>query len=163
MAKSFAEVKDDLAPDGALRDFYILDVVPSDWDRFLAAVPSIVERVVFTRDDKDVTIPSSFARIWAMKEETPESTTLMTMWVSGQTVCCHFFCDSEIELDFLPNAVDTEQRWNHLRAFFQYVVDTIGKKGIITHENMQDFVIEEIVPTKIAEPRHTSDAENPRL
>ncbi len=78
-----------------------------------------------------------------MQETNP---TTLTIWIGELTVCCHFFLDSEIELDFRPNDVKDEQSWNDLVIFFQSIVKIIGKNGIITQENMEEHIIDKIIP-----------------
>ena len=143
MVKSFNKVKNDLAPDGALRDFYIKDITQSDWNRFLAFVTENMNRFTFQWGDREVPIPKSFHEIKTMQDENP---TTLTIWIGDQTICCHFFIDSKIEIDFRPNDVDNDQKWNDLVAFFQSLVSILGKKGIITQENWEDYIIDEIIP-----------------
>ncbi len=143
MTIPFSEVKSALAPDGALRDFYVFGISPQEWERFISIVPSIAQRSVFTWGEQELPLPNSFGVIQEMQQQNP---TNLTMWVSGQTVCCHFFIDSEIELDFRPNEFQDQTRWDDLVAFFQAIVDAIGKKGVITLENCEDHVIDEITP-----------------
>lgn len=147
MTKPFADVKNDLAPDGALRDFYVQGTSVTEWDRFLAVAPCFAERTVFEWGEKEYPLPQSFRSIRRMQEQDP---TNLTMWVSGQTVCCHFFVESEVELDFRPDDFQTEQKWSSLVAFFQSLVNAIGKRGIITQENCVDYVIDEIMPKETA-------------
>ena len=116
MTKSFNEVKNDLSPDGALRDFYIKDITQSDWNRFLNFVIENIGRFVFQWDCREIPIPNNFHEIKMMQEENP---TTLTIWIGEQTICCHFFVDSETELDFRPNDVNDEKKWNDLVSFFQ--------------------------------------------
>jgi hypothetical protein len=146
VTKSFTQVKHDLAPDGALRDFYIQSTSQYDWNRFLAAVPSSAERFVFRCGEEDIPLPSTFAAIKVMQERDP---TTLSMWVAGQPVCCHFFVETEIELDFEPSAFRNETMWTALSAFFQAIVDAIGLPGIVTQENVLECVIDEISPRQI--------------
>ena len=143
MGKSYNEVKNDLSPDGALRDFYIKDIDPSDWDLFLIFVKENIERYTFYWYDKEIPLPMSYKEIKRMQEENP---TILTIWIGEQTICCYFFIESEIELDFKPNGIENAQKWNDLVSFFQSLVVTIGKKGIITQENWEEYIIDEIDP-----------------
>ncbi len=150
MTKPFADVKNDLKPDGALRDFYIQGISQTDWDRFIEIVPTITKRFLFQWGEQETTLPAMFSDIAAMQERNP---TTLFMWVSGSIVACHFFVDSEIELDFKPNDFQDEGKWTELIAFFQAIVDAIGRRGIITQENWEEYVIDELIPTKIAETK----------
>ena len=150
MTKPFTDVKNDLTPDGALRDFYIQGISQNEWEQFIEIAPTITERLIFQWGDHETPLPTRLADITAMQEKNP---TTLSMWVSGSIVACHFFVDSEIELDFRPNDFQDEGKWNDLIAFFQAIVDVIGKRGIITQENWEEYVIDEIIPTKIDETK----------
>ena len=154
MTKPFVDVKDDLAPDGALRDFYIQGITSTEWDQFLIIAPTLAERTVFAWGEEESPLPDSFGKIQQMQLQDP---TNLTMWVSNQTVRCHFFVDSEIELDFSPSDFQDEQRWGELVSFFQALVDAIGKKGIITQENCEDCIIDELIPKETAGPTSGGD------
>lgn len=148
MPKTFAEVKDKLMPDGTLRDFYIFGVSSDDWKHFIALAPSLAEHSVFQWGERKVPLPSSFSNIAALSKTDP---TILSLWISGNVVNCHFFVESEIELDFAPHEFQTELRWKSLIAFFQEIVDAIGKKGVITQENSEEDIIDEIMPNNSVE------------
>ena len=145
MTKSFADVKDDLAPDGALREFCILGISQAEWDRFIAVAPKLAERSVFQCGGQELPLPSRFPDISAMQKQNP---TTLHMWVSGAEINCHFFVETEIELDFCPSDFQDEEKWDGLVAFLQAVVDAIGKKGIITHggDEKERAMFDEIIP-----------------
>jgi hypothetical protein len=143
MTKSYLDVKKDLIHDGALRDFYILDVSQSEWDKFIAVAPIAADYFYFIWKEKEVSLPAKFSDIVIMQQE---SLPTLSMSVSGSILNCHFFVSSEIELDFDPDDIQSEKQWNDLLVFFQKIIDCIGKKGIITYENMQEWLIDEILP-----------------
>ena len=49
-------------------------------------------------------------------------------------------------MDFRPEDFRTFERWSALCEFFQGIVDTVGKLGIVTYENAEDDVIERFEP-----------------
>jgi hypothetical protein len=146
MPRAFKAVSADLAWDGALRDFYIEGVNPAGWNRFIDAVPTIAEAYEFQVDGTRRDLPASFAEITLLQRGT--STTL-SLQVGGKPVNCHFFSPSEIELDFWPSDYNSPESWGRLVGFFQQLVDLVGKRGIITHENAKDAVIDEIRPQAV--------------
>jgi hypothetical protein len=141
--KPYSQIKDYLAPDGALRDFYIQDIGKPEWDRFIAIAPRLVQRAVFSWGEQELPLPAKFSDIYTMQQKNP---TMLSMWVAGSKVNCHFFTDSEIELDFVPNDFQDEKKWIDLFAFFQALVNALGKKGVMTHENSKESVIDEVLP-----------------
>ncbi len=151
MTKTFFNVKNDLNPDdGQLRDFFIFDVSPSDWDKLIRVVPEIADRFTFENDGIKTPLPSELSDI-ASWEQVRYG--LLSMSVSGLIINCFFHEADEIDLDFSVLDIQNAERWENLLAFFQKIVDHIGKKGIITFEWNSDrpgmrpvLVIDEILP-----------------
>ena len=152
MTKTFFDVKNDLNPeDGQLRDFYIFDVSPSDWDKFIRVVSATVDHFTFEYDGIKTPLPSELSDI-ASWEQVRYG--LLSMSVSGLIINCFFNATGEIDLDFSVFDIQNAEGWENLLAFFQKIVDHIGKKGIITYEwnsdrpeIRPDLVIEEILPS----------------
>ena len=150
MTKTFFDVKNDLNPDdGQLRDFYIFDVSQSDWDKFISVVSATVDHFTFEYDGVKVPLPSKFSDIDNLLERYP----LLSMSVSGLIINCRIIATDEIDLDFSVFDIQNAEVWEILLAFFQKIVDHIGKKGIITYEwnsdrpeIRPDLVIDEILP-----------------
>ena len=72
--------------------------------------------------------------------------------VARAYVCCHFFCSEEIEFDFRPEDFRTPETWAALSKFLQDIVETVGKRGVVTYENAPDDVIEIFEPRQKVEP-----------
>jgi hypothetical protein len=154
MTKPYFEVKNYLDPeDGQLRDFYIFDVSPSDWDKFISVVSVTVDHFTFEYlyDGVKVPLPSKFSDIVILQQE-DRYWPLLSMWVSGLLITC-LIEPNEIDLVFSVFDIQNAEVWEKLLAFFQKIVDHIGKKGVITYEwntdrpeIRPDLVIEEILP-----------------
>ncbi len=54
---------------------------------------------------------------------------------------CHFFCVEEIELDLLPNEVDTEEKAEAVFEFMAEVGRMLMREVVLTPENGQEHVI----------------------
>lgn len=143
--KSFAEISEDLAPDGALRDFYILETTAKDWDAFLQFVAGFGGAVSFEVDGQASPLPKSFEEGFKLRQE---ASVCLYVSIAKGGLACHFFTDQEIELDFRPNLFQSGPEWLELAAFLQGMVNAVGKPGIVTHENDQAGVIEVFEPVK---------------
>jgi hypothetical protein len=143
MNRSFAEIFPELERDGALRDFYIPDTDIGDWNKLLEWVAPLLESDCFYVDSKVSEFPKSFTEIEKIRES---ASPLLSIPVADSYLNCHFFHFSEIELDFWPQDYQSEYGWTRLCGFLQDLVDLIGKRGIVAHENSQDEVIEEFKP-----------------
>lgn len=149
MKPPFEQIRPDLSSDGALRDFYIPNTDETDWNKLIGLVRPNLEPDCFTVDGEPRPLPKSFKQIEEIREL---ASPLLSIPVGGSYLNCHFFHFSEIELDFLPHKYQNEEAWRQLCQFYQSLVDLIGKRGIATHENSQDEVIEEFTPNKGVEP-----------
>jgi hypothetical protein len=152
MTKTFFDLKNALNPDdGQLRDFYIFDVSESDWDKLISLVSSTADHFTFTYDGVNAPLPTKFSDIANLEQVRYEL--LLSLSVSGLTINCFFNANDEINLDFSVFDIQNVEVWESLLAFFQKIVDHIGKKGIITYEWNRDrpeirpdLVIDEILP-----------------
>jgi hypothetical protein len=149
MLRHFQELAADLASDGALRDFYILDVDVVHWNRLLQFVRPRLHKDCFRIDDRIEPLPPTFESIYAMRST---ASPCLSIPIGESFLVCHFFSDSEIELDFRPEDYRSPQRWTSLCDFLQALVDQIGLPGIVTFENFQDEVIETFAPSGKVEP-----------
>lgn len=156
MTKTFFDVKNYLDPeDGQLRDFYIFDVSPSDWDKFISVVFATVDHFEFDGGDGiKAPLASKFSNITNRWQEEGEYIPGLSMSVSGLLITCSIFANDEIDLVFSVFDIQNAEVWEKLLAFFQKIVDHIGKKGVITYEWNEDrpeirpdLVIDEILPS----------------
>ncbi len=155
MTKTFFDLQNDLNPDdGQLRNFYIYDVSESDWDKFLSFVPATVDHFTFTNDGVEAPLPSKLSAIANLEQV--RYGLLLSMSVSGLDINCFFNANDEICLDFSVFDIQNAEAGENLLAFFQKIVDHIGKKGIVTYEwnsdrpeIRPDLVIDEILPIQL--------------
>jgi hypothetical protein len=143
MPRKFQDIADDLRPDGALRDFYIHNTNHTDWNAALCRVRGGLEANCFTVDGEIRELPPSFE---AIEQIRAYANPCLSIPIAGANVNCHFFCAEEIEMDFRPEDYHALDLWAALCAFFQGIVDAVGKPGIITFENAEDAVIERFEP-----------------
>jgi hypothetical protein len=137
--KSFREIAEELKPDGALRDFYIFGTDVGTWQLFLESVRHLTGSEDFRIDGEISSLPSNVSKIFAIRST---ASPCLSIHVGSGIICCHFFTETEIELDFVPKEYATEEKWNELCEFFATLCAKLTRKGIVCHENAQDQVIE---------------------
>jgi len=129
-------VAEDLKPDGALRDIYVLDASSQDWELVLSHLFSIATRSEYLIDGKPQPgVPTAQAAL-AVR---PSGSPLLRAVVGGITLNCHFFTAAEIELDFPPSDVKDRDRLNVLVDFVADIGKLTGKMVVVTPENMPNF------------------------
>jgi hypothetical protein len=158
MPRQFHEIVGDLASDGSLRDFYIFGTSPSHWNRFLAFIRPHIRQDAFRVDGQVTELPPAFEDIYALRST---ASPCLSIPVGGGFLCCHFFSDSEIELDFVPGDYRTPERWAALCSFLQDLVDLVGLPGIVTPENRETEVIERFEPRTKGEPDGPANGSQP--
>ena len=133
---TWAELAEDLAPDGSLRDIYVLDAAESDWTRAIELIRSGPFRANLYLDGAEE--PAAFPE--RIEDLFSRDSKLLTFWVNETDVNCHFFTREEVEFDFWPNALD-ERRLHSLLKFMADLGDAISKPVLMTHENARDLPI----------------------
>ncbi|ABD79728.1 hypothetical protein [Saccharophagus degradans] len=113
--KEWRDVKKELEPEGSLRDIYIEDIDESVWDLFLHNIRGSVYELKFTHGQNLVSLPENFNEIRHLQESDP--TTLGIVLENGICINCHFFVESEIELDLSPREIDSESKFKSLVSF----------------------------------------------
>ncbi|GAA4501431.1 hypothetical protein [Pseudaeromonas paramecii] len=137
--KEWCDVKKDFEPEGSLRDIYIEDINESVWNLFLSDLLDSGYKICFTHGQQVVALPESFAEIKKLQETEP--TTLGIAIENGIWINCHFFIESEIELDLSPKDIDTESKFKNLVGFLHWLHLALRKPVKLTHENSQTEVI----------------------
>jgi hypothetical protein len=137
--KEWRDIKKEFEPEGSLRDIYIEDINESVWNLFLSNLPDSGYKLYFTHDQEVVALPQSFAEIRKLQETKP--TTLGIAIGDGIWINCHFFMESEIELDLSPKDIDTESKFKNLIGFLHWLNLGLRKPVKLTHENTQTDII----------------------
>jgi hypothetical protein len=143
MPRDFKVIVDGLQSDGALRDFRIRATNRLDWHAVLRQSRINREANRFTVDSEPRGLPQTFEVIEHLRQQ---ASLCWNVLVAGADVNCHFFCEKQIEFDFRPEDYGTPERWSELCAFFQEIIDVVGKSGVVTHEHAEDDVIDRFEP-----------------
>ncbi|HKO41927.1 MAG TPA: hypothetical protein VJU84_01450 [Pyrinomonadaceae bacterium] len=124
--------------DGSLRDIYVLETTNDDWQKLLTFLNSGKYKVAYELDSTEKPLPSDFSEIQKCMGEVRQ---LLSIYIEGVRLNCHFFCTDEIELDLAPNEVDTEETAEAIFRFMAEIGRLLEKEVILTPENGQEYVI----------------------
>jgi hypothetical protein len=107
-------VAEDFAPDGSLRDVYVLEANAEDWELVLKALGASSASVRYSVDGVEQPGPPSAQAAFAIHSVASPS---LRVAVGGIEFACHFFTTDEIEFDFLPSEVNGPDRLESLLEF----------------------------------------------
>ena len=72
-----------------------------------------------------------------------EQTKVLSIWLGGVQLNCHFFAEREIELDLDPRQITSEESFNALRQFMEPLADALQHPILLTPENLNECPIAE--------------------
>lgn len=124
--------------DGSLRDIYVCGTTVDDWQKLLTFLRAEKYRFTYEIGGVETSMPDDFSQIQNHIGSTGQ---LLSIYVDKVRLNCHFFCVEEIELDLLPNDVDTKDRVEAVFEFMSEVGRTLSKDVILTPENGRDQVL----------------------
>jgi len=127
------DVKDEFAWEGSLRDICVPETTIADWQ----AIWSLLRRlhVRYAVDDVATTPPNDVRQIFAQPRE---CTHLLAIRVADAQLICHFFDESEIELDLDPRRISDQGQLDALISFMADLAIATGRVVLLTPENMHD-------------------------
>ena len=132
---TWSQVLEDFAPDGSVRDIYVRQVSTEDWE---VAYRWLLDkyRHEFTRDGIRIDPPSSVESIW---RDRAVAFSHLTLRLDGLQVNCYFFESNDLELDFRPEQVDNEERFDAVTELMEGLGQLLlNKRVILTYQNGKD-------------------------
>lgn len=135
--------KDEFACDGSFRDVYVLNTNVAIWKQFLDFLKSSGIPHSFSGEDIAVYLDDLAAYF---KKRSEHGSLILSMDVNGVIINCHFFTETEIELDLDPKEVTGEDKANSLFQFMEIVSDTLSLPIRMTPENTEETPIFEYSP-----------------
>ena len=132
-------VKPEFKGDGSLRDIYVTPADMEDWRRFYRLLKDFPGGE-FSVDEVPSIPPSTVEDVFALR---PTSHPMFRVSVGGVLVVIHFFNTEELEADFVPNEVVSEDKFVALLEFVRQVGNAVQKPVLITPENCRShpFII----------------------
>lgn len=102
--------------DGSLRDIYVRNTTFEDWRKLLLWVRAGKYKITYKIGETEASLPSDFDEV---EKRMSEFGQLLSIYVEGAILNCHFFWMEEIEFDLLPNEVDTEEKAEAILEFMK--------------------------------------------
>lgn len=139
---------EELQPDGALRDIYVRDANEELWQRFLDALQQSPYCWRLQHGERSVAGPLiRFNEVAKLSETDP---VLLHIELAPELVlACHFFTQDEIELDVVPNDLQTTDAVALLIEFLTWLARVVDRPVVLTHENSREEVILRIENTSL--------------
>ena len=125
---SASDIPDLWEVDGSLRDMYVFNMSMGDWVTFLAFSSSFES--VYSFDGERRNLPHA-SHLFSERG----GSHLLAIQVGSASVNCHFFVESELELDVDPKEVTGPPQHNLLLEFAEAVALSLRKPIILTPEN----------------------------
>jgi len=137
--KDWIEVKEEFEVDGSLRDIYVLGICVDAWNEFIKKVKHEGYPFKFMHGSSEQALPDSFYKIKELQQTNP---TTLFIWIDNNIqVNCHFFMETEIELDISPREIKSSTEYKKVTSFMRWLSNTLRKPAILTHEGSQGQVI----------------------
>lgn len=138
---SYSDVRDEMTPDGSLRDVYLFNTSASVVRSYCEFVQSAEWPSTLQRGDKALGSISEAGDLWDPEQQR----VLLTVDVAGARVNSHFFTPNEIELDFDPREV-TESNWAAIQDFLEFSSQQTARNAFLTLENSPECGILYMTP-----------------
>jgi hypothetical protein len=128
------KIAPDFAPDGSVRDIYVLGAGLPDWQRVVDALRASATDLVYLVDDIPTELPSRVED--ALAEWQRGRTPLLRFQVGTVAVLSYFFTPDEVEFSFRPEQVAGLDRLEPLLEFMEMLGELTGKEVILTPESL---------------------------
>jgi hypothetical protein len=135
------QVRDDLIWDGSWLDIYIRETTLDDWNQFLNVVRRTMQYQYFVNGEL-ATLPLVSVDIFSPQKH-PK---LLSVWVGGAQLNCHFFAEGEIELDLDPRQITSEEIFDAIKQFMEQLAVAIHRSIQLTPENLSEHPIAQYEP-----------------
>jgi hypothetical protein len=132
---SWNTCKEDFRDDGSLRDIYIAPATLADW-RALYSFLKTYPDVQYFVDSVVQPLPDLVEQALAVRVF---GSPMLRIQVGRGLVVFHFFCEEEIEGDFVPNEITSQAALDVLLAFVRLVGDVTHKQVLITPESQREL------------------------
>lgn len=126
--------------DGTWRDIVMRDWSLAQWDEFIRWISGAGRPFEFRIDGHIAALPAHAAEIFKIGER---ASPLLRVTIGPGVANCHFFDDSDFELDIDPRDHQSPETMRPLLEFVADLARAIRRSVLITHENSPDLVIAE--------------------
>jgi hypothetical protein len=122
---------------GGLLEILIRDFDDDDWQRFLEVFPKDNE-YRYTKDGIEGAIPMN-ASLLMLEAEFHETTLYMS--TMGLEWMCHFFCQSELAIEFRSSCISSLSAYETLLSLLKQLALVFNKQVLIAPEDITDMPI----------------------
>lgn len=131
----WSTVAHEFTPDGSLRDIYVFPSSVADWQKVLDFALHHGTEPIYTVDGENAEWPASAVAAFATQAHASPA-----LWFrfGGIHFAAHFFTEAEVEFDFRPEDVCSQQELDALLSFIQRIGDLLAKPVVVTPENQMD-------------------------
>ncbi len=135
----WTQLKEEFEVDGSLRDVYIEDINLAKWDQFLDFIKLSKYEVEFRHGGNLQSLPDTFSSIKNLQDAEP---TILSIKLNANfCLNCHFFMETEIELDLSPRDVSSEADFEVLLEFLDKLSSSLGCRVVLTPEDTPEQAI----------------------
>jgi hypothetical protein len=142
------DLKAEFAWEGSWRDICVIDTSVADWKAALEMIRAAGFRLRFTVDGDESTLPDDVLEIFRQPRET---SFMLAVFVGGIQLNCHFFAESEIELDLDPREVVGQAELDAVITFMRKLAGSTQKCALMTPENAHEVAFIRVAPLGIVE------------
>jgi len=142
---NWQQYKAEFLCDGSWRDIYVLDADVAIWQRFLDFLRSSNIPHHFGGEDNLEHLNDLGTYF---KERSQHGSLILSINIDGVIINCHFFIESEIELDLDPKEIAEENNAVAVFEFMEMVSEALSLPIRMTPENMDETPIFEYTPAK---------------
>lgn len=135
--------KDEFTCDGSWRDIYVLNTNAAIWQRFLDFLKSSGIPHSFDGEGKTGCFDDLATYF---KEREDHGTLTLAIDINGVTLNCHFFTETEIEIDLDPREITGEDKAVGIFNFIEMLGKTLSLPVRMTPENMDKTPVFEYTP-----------------
>jgi hypothetical protein len=115
----------------------VLHTTIEDWQRFIHFLRHAGYPLKLATLDEVGDLPQDVSTLFRDDDILPDT---LSIQVHGMLLNCHFFTESEIELDLDPREVSDAEQWNHLRDFVLEMACALAMEVRLTEENWQEGI-----------------------
>jgi len=144
------DLKAEFAWEGSLRDICVAGTSIADWRAAVAMIHAAGFRLEFTIDGAESTPPDEVLQIFGQPRE---ASFLLTAFVDGVPLNCHFFTESEseIEFDLDPRAIVDQAELDAVITFMRKLAGSTQKYALMTPENTHETAFIRVAPSGIVQ------------
>ena len=150
---SFHQLPDLWLKDGSYRDVYLQGTSLAEWQLFSGLIQGFPHS--YRRDGIEHALPDA-STVFADRDHSH----LLGVRLGNVLVNCHYFVQSEIELDIDPKDVASSADHEAVLSFVERVAIATGKRARITDENAQGSMYVQFDPLsqawEVPEPPHVA-------